>query len=132
MQQELNPKAVLSAAAILLITGTAGVSVLVLFVYPTVGPRWFFYFFILLAFVGLAMPPFFAFNRLLKVHPDLERPRLQRESLGAGVYGAFLVWLSIGRLLTLPLALLIAAILVTVEYLLRLRENDLAKPNEPA
>ena len=132
MQDRLKFNTVATSALFLALLGIGGVALLLNSTYPTLGPRWLMYVFVTVAASGLALPPFYGINRLLKVRPALERTRLQREALGMGVYCSFMVWLSIARLWTLPLAILVLVILVTIDYLLRLRENDLNDSDESA
>jgi hypothetical protein len=51
-----------------------------------------------------------------------------RESIWFGVYFPTLAWLQIPRVLTLPLALLLAMAFILVEWLLRMRERSQWKP----
>ena len=132
MDNELKLKTVLSSGLILGTVGVIGAGSLLFFTYPTIGPRWFFYIFVILAGTGFSLPIFFLANKLLKTRASLERVRLLRESLGMGVYLGFIVWLSIARMLTLPMGLLVLMILVTLDYLMRLRENDMVDASEPS
>ena len=51
-----------------------------------------------------------------------------RQSLWCGLYIPTLAWLQAGRVLTLPMAVLLAAGLILIEFLLRLRERSQWKP----
>ena len=51
-----------------------------------------------------------------------------RQAIWIGIYFPTLAWLRIGRVLNLSLALLLAAGLILIELLLRLRERSQWKP----
>jgi hypothetical protein len=51
-----------------------------------------------------------------------------RQAVWVGVYFGTLAWLQIGRVLTLPLALLLLVGLVLIEWLLRMREQSQWNP----
>jgi uncharacterized membrane protein YcjF (UPF0283 family) len=53
-----------------------------------------------------------------------------RQSLWVGIYSTTLAWLQIGRVLTLPMALVLAIGLVIIEWLMRLRERSQWKPDK--
>jgi hypothetical protein len=55
-----------------------------------------------------------------------------RQAVWIGIYLPVLAWLRIGRVLNLSLALLLAAGLILIEWLLRLRERNQWKPEQPA
>ena len=95
---------------------------------PTVGPRWLFFFMGVLALTGSALP-FLAFlNRRFPSTPPATSGVILRQSLWVGIYGTTLAWLQIGRVLTLPMALVLAIGLVIIEWLMRLRERSQWKP----
>jgi len=52
------------------------------------------------------------------------RTIIVREASLAGIYFATLAWLQLGRVLTLTLGLLLAASLILVESLIRIREKS--------
>jgi hypothetical protein len=123
-------KSVLPAALTLAVIGWGGLAGLVFLTLPTVGPRWLFFFLGVLAFTGSALP-FLAFlNRRFPSMPAATSGVILRQSLWVGIYGATLAWLQIGRVLTLPMALVLAIGLVIIEWLLRLREKSQWKPEE--
>jgi hypothetical protein len=118
----------LPAAVILAVIGWAGLGYLVFFTVPTLGPRWLFFFLILLALTGTALP-FVAFlNRRFPSAPPPTPSVVLRQSLWVGIYGTALSWLQIGRVLTPALAGLLALGLLLIEWLLRLREKAQWRP----
>ena len=121
-------KSVLPAAITLAIIGWGGLVAVVYLTLPTVGPRWLFFFMGVLALTGSALP-FLAFlNRRFPSTPPATSGVILRQSLWVGIYGTTLAWLQIGRVLTLPMALVLAIGLVIIEWLMRLRERSQWKP----
>jgi hypothetical protein len=124
-------KSVLPAAITLAVVGWGGLIALVFLTLPTVGPRWLFFFLGVLALTGSALP-FLAFlNRRFPSTPLATPGVILRQSLWVGIYGTTLAWLQIGRVLTLPMALVLAIGLVIIEWLMRLREKSQWRPDEP-
>jgi hypothetical protein len=83
-----------------------------------------FFFLGVLALTGSTLP-FVAFlNRRFPSSPPTTSGVILRQSLWVGIYGATLVWLQIGRVLTPPMALVLAIGLVIIEWLIRLREKS--------
>ena len=124
-------KSVLPAAITLAALGWGGLVAVVILTLPTVGPRWLFFFLGVLALTGSALP-FLAFlNRRFPSIPPATSGVILRQSLWVGIYGATLAWLQIGRVLTLPMALVLVIGLVIIEWLMRLREKSQWKPDEP-
>lgn len=123
-------KSVLPAALILGVTGWVGLAALVLFTLPTVGPRWLFFFLGVLALSGSALPAMAFLNRRFPSSPSANPGVILRQSMWVGVYGATLAWLQIGRVLTGPLALVLALGLIIIEWLFRLREKSQWQPEE--
>jgi len=123
-------KSVLPAAITLAAIGWSGLVALVFLTLPTVGPRWLFFFLGVLALTGSALP-FLAFlNRRFPSIPPTTSGVILRQSLWMGIYGTTLAWLQIGRVLTLPMALVLAIGLIIIEWLMRLRERSQWKPDK--
>jgi len=114
----------LPAAILLALIGWGGLWWIIFNTFPSVGPRWLFFFLSVLALTGTALP-FVAFlNRRFPSNPPPTRMVIIRQSVWIGIYGPTLAWLQIARVLTLPLALLLALGLVVIEWLLRMREKS--------
>jgi hypothetical protein len=123
-------KSVLPAAITLAVIGWGGLVAVVYLTLPTVGPRWLFFFMGVLALTGSALP-FLAFlNRRFPTTPPAMSGVILRQSLWVGIYGTTLAWLQIGRVLTLPMALVLAVGLLIIEWLMRLREKSQWKPDK--
>lgn len=130
MNTEQTPpvKFFLPTAIILTVIGCGGLSILFLLSVPTVGPRWLFFFLIVLILTGITLP-FTAFlNQRFRSTPPATSTVILRQSILIGVYGAALAWLQIGRVLTGALAILMLIGLALVEFLLRLSERSQWKP----
>jgi hypothetical protein len=119
---------VLPPSLFLFLAGWGGLGVLVYLFPPLVWPRWGFFFFLVMAGTGTALP-FTAFlNRRFGSTPPPDAGVVTRQALWVGVYFSVLAWLQIPRLLTPTMAVLLAAGLVLIEWLLRLREMSLWRP----
>jgi len=121
-------KSILLAAIFLAGAGLFGLIYLIFFTLPTLGPRWLFFFFSVLAVSGLVLPLMAFFNRRFPTQPPVSRNAIVREASLAGIYFATLAWLQLGRVLTLGLGFLLAAGLILMEFLIRLREKSRWEP----
>jgi hypothetical protein len=117
-------KSVLPASFILNVIGWFGLVYLFLYTLPTTGPRWLFFFFCVLAITGVFLPIVAFLNHRFPTKPVAGRAVIVREASLAGIYFAALSWLQLGRVLTLGLGLLLAAGLILLEFLIRLREKS--------
>lgn len=107
---------------------------LMLFVFdltPLVWARWGFFALWFVALTGTALPLAYFFNLRFPSHPPVEPNVILRQALWVGTYGATLAWLQLGRLVTLWVWLGLAGGLITVEYLIRLREQSRWRPPTP-
>lgn len=116
------------AALTLAILGWGGLAYLVIFTSPTGGTRWVFFFAAMLGITGLALPIVAFLNRRFPSAPAPTSPVIVRQAIWFGLYGLTLAWLRISRILTPSMALLLGIGLVIIEWLLRLREKSLWKP----
>ncbi len=131
METQPSPsvKTLLPAALILAITGWFGLAGVIYYSLPTVGPRWLFFFFSVLAITGTFLPLVAYLNRRFPSKPPVGVNVILRQSLWVGIFLPTLAWLQIARVLTIGLAGLMAASMVILEWLLRLRERSRWKPN---
>ena len=131
-QRTIPPfKEYLPAFLILLALGGGGLALVTNLTLPTLGPRWLFFFFLVLLGAGAALPAAYFLNLRFPTKPPAERSVIMREALWTGVCVSLLAWLRMGRVLTLPLGVIIAAVFVLVELLLRLWERSRWKPQNP-
>jgi hypothetical protein len=128
--QQIPVKTYLPAAALLFVIGWGGLLFIILYTLPTIGPRWLFFFFVMLAIVGMVMPLIAYLHLRFPTKPPIGTNVVVRQSILVGVYFSILAWLQIGRVLTLGLALLVGVGLIFLELLLRLRERSQWKPGQ--
>ncbi len=81
-----------------------------------------------MALTGMALPVAAFLNRRFPSLPPPTPGVILRQAIWFGIYLPTLAWLQIGRMLTLPLAVLLALGFLMIEYLLRLRERSQWKP----
>jgi hypothetical protein len=130
MDQDTPPTVIsfLPTAILLGLTGWVGLAAVIYFTLPLVPYRWLFFFLLVLALTGTALP-FVAFlNRRFPSKPAPTHGVIVRQALWVGIYFPTLAWLQIPRVLTPALALLLAVGLILIEGLLRMRERALWKP----
>jgi hypothetical protein len=118
----------LPSAIILALIGWGGLFVLVNYTIPTVGPRWLFFFLSVLAITGTSLPAVAFLNRRFPTSPPATNGAVFREAIWIGIFFPTLVWLQFGRVLTYALIILLAAGLIGIELLLRIRERSQWKP----
>lgn len=121
----------LPAFLTLLISGAVGLFITVTLLLPTLGPRWLFFFFIVLLVSGLFLPFTYFLNLRFPSNPPANKSVVIRQSIWFGAYIATVAWLQLGRVLTLPLAVVLALAFILIELLLRLWERSRWKPQEP-
>ncbi len=109
---------------VLLLLGWGGLYVLVNYTLPTVWPRWGFFALLVIALTATAFPLMYLISTRLSNEP-VEPSVVVRRALWVGVYGAVLAWLQLARLVSLYVIVGLAAGLILIESLLRLRERAL-------
>jgi len=112
----------------MLAIGVLGLILLFSLTLPTLGPRWLLYFLTTFAASGLFLPVAYFFHRRFPNDPPAETTVLVREALWFGAYCDFMLWLQLGNVLNLALAVFIAMGLVAIEFLIRMRERARWKP----
>ena len=123
-------KSTLLASIFLSVIGWGGLAYLILETLPTLGPRWLFFFFSVLGVTGIFLPVSAFLNLRFPAEPVATRTVIVREASLAGIYFATLVWLQLGRVLTIGLGFLLVAGIILVEFLLRLREKGQWNPEK--
>lgn len=119
---------VLVASVLLMIVGWGGLYWVVTTQLPRVGPRWGFFLLLFTAVTGTVMPILRYVNVRLTPATRFLPPGgvIVRQSVWAGLFVVTCAWLQIPRVLSAPIALLLALALVVIEVFLRSREL----PNE--
>jgi hypothetical protein len=131
--EQTKPPSILSVlptAFFLFVTGWGGLAAVIYFTLPTLGPRWLFFFLLVMAISGTLLPVVYFINRRFPSRSPADTSVLVRQALWFGVYGAALAWLQLGRMLSMPVAGALAGAFVLVEALLRMREISRWKPKE--
>lgn len=118
----------LPASLLFFFAGGAGLFYTITKMVPQIGPRWLFFFCLVLAIAGLMTMPIFFLHKRFPSMPGVDALPILRESVFVGVFVASLVWLQIGRMLSPGLGLILAIALVLAEFLIRLWERSTWKP----
>jgi hypothetical protein len=113
---------------LLVFGGWGGVAALLIFAEPLIWMRWSLFALLFLAMTGTALPLVYIFHLRFPGDPPPGLRVILRQAQWVGVYGLVLLWLRQGDLLTTWLALILAGGLLTIEWLIRLRERSLWKP----
>jgi hypothetical protein len=121
-------KPFLIVALILGIFGILGLALLFGFTVPTLGPRWLFFFFGAAAISGIALPIVYLLHWRFPSPNPVTPGMLVRQAIWGGVYFDLLAWFQLGRVLSLPLAVGLAAGIAVIEFALRLAERSRFAP----
>jgi len=116
------------SSLLLMIVGWGGLYYLITQTLPFVWSRWGFFVLTLMAITGTLLPIVYFFHRRFPSENPVEVNVIVRQALWFGIYGATLAWLQLGRLVTVYVVLGLAGGLLTIEYLVRLREKAHWKP----
>lgn len=120
----------LPAVLLLILIGGGGLYLVMTSMLPTIGPRWLFFFFILLLVAGIFIPFTWLINRRFPSDPPAGPQVVVRQAVWFGVFAALLSWLQIGRVLTLPLGTIMGTALFLIEFLIRIWERSRWKPTQ--
>lgn len=121
--QQTTFKTYLPSAITLILIGWGGLAATLYFSLPFVWSRWAFFVFIIMGLTGIALPIVFYFHKRFPDETTAEPNVIIRQSIWAGVFGATLAWLQLGRLVTLYVILGLAGGLIAAEYFIRIREK---------
>ncbi len=115
---------VLIAGVVFMVIGWLGLYQLVTTSLPLVGQRWLFFILLQLAVTGTVLPFVRYLNvRFTPVTADLPPGGvIVRQSIWIGLFVVMCAWLQIPRVLTWPVAILIALLFIIIEAFLRARE----------
>lgn len=116
------------AALFLAVLGWGGLVLLWFNTLPTVGPRWFFFFLLVLAVAGTLLPVVAFLNRRFPGTPPATPAVIMRQATWTGLLGATIAWLQIGRVLTSLMVLLLVIGFGLMEFLIRLGEKSQWEP----
>jgi len=125
-----SPFSFLPTSFLLLAIGWGGLFFLFNVTEPFLLPRWFFFFLVVVAFTGLALPVTSFFNYRFPSDPPATVRVILRQALWVGVYAATIAWLLYGRVFNLAMAIILAMAFLAIEWFIRLREKTRWEPNE--
>lgn len=130
MNGETTPpvRAFILISIILIIVGLGGLIFLVMNTFPTVFPRWMFFFLLVLAVTGATLPVVAFLNRRFPGTPPASGSVIIRQATWFGLFAATAAWLQMGRVLSPVMAFLLLFGFILVEFLLRLNERSQWKP----
>jgi hypothetical protein len=113
----------------LFVFGWAIVAFAIMILTPTVWARWLLFFGGTFGLTGLALPVTWFLNLRFPSNPPAKPAIVVRQAIWVGVYGALLTWLQQERLVSLWSGLGLAAGLIAIEYLIRMREKARWQPS---
>jgi len=112
----------------LVVIGGSGLAFTLFMLEPRLGPRWLFFFFLVIFGAGLALPGSFIIQR--RFAKDYVPSRvLVREAILFGVFLTVLAWLQLGRILTNLIIAIIGVGFLLLEMLLRMAEKSAFNPD---
>ncbi len=118
----------LPASLLFFLAGGAGLFYTITETVPQIGPRWLFFFCLVITVAGLMTVPIFFLHKRFPSNPAVDALPILREAVFVGVFVAGLVWLQIGRMLSPSLGLILAIALILAEFVIRLWERSTWKP----
>ncbi len=118
----------LPASLLFFLAGGAGLFYTITETVPQIGPRWLFFFCLVITVAGLMTVPIFFLHKRFPSTPAVDALPILREAVFVGVFIAGLVWLQIGRMLSPSLGLILAIALILAEFVIRLWERSTWKP----
>lgn len=124
MDEKPSFRPYLIPAIVLAAIGWLGLILLLNLSLPTLWPRWLLFSLMILALTGTALPATWFINFRFPSQPPAEPFIIVRQAIWVGVYGATLVWLEMGRILTFGVGLALGGGLIAIETLIRMREKS--------
>ena len=124
MDSSPSIKVFLPTIVILVFLGWGGLVILMNSTEPTLWPRWLFFFLVVVALTGTALPATIYLNHRFPSKPLANTRVMVRQALWVGVYGATMVWLNYGQVISFNLALIFLVGFMAIEVFLRLWERS--------
>ena len=124
MDSSPSIKVFLPTIVILVFLGWGGLVILMNSTEPTLWPRWLFFFFVVVALTGTALPVTIYLNHRFPSKPPANARVMVRQALWVGGYGATMVWLNYGQVISFNLALIFLVGFMAIEVFLRLWERS--------
>lgn len=116
----------LPAFIVLILVGAGGLAFTLFVMLPTIGPRWLFYFFVVILIAALSLPLAWFLNLRFPGKPRADAGVIVREACLPAICGAVLLWLQMGRMLSFSLGAVICVASILIEVFLRLWEQSRA------
>lgn len=113
---------ILMMCMFLMAIGGGGLAFTLFLLEPRLGPRWMFFFFLVMFGAGASLPGVFIIQRRF-AKQSVSSNVLVREATLFGMYLALLAWLQLGRILTNVMTVIIGIGFILFEMLLRMAEN---------
>jgi len=117
---------------LLSLIGWSGLGLIILYLPPTIGPRWLFFFALFIAVSAMFIPIFSLINQRIERDRELSIIPSVRESLEMAFYINLLVWLLMGKVFDGVTAFLLLVVLVGIEALIRMIERSRFNPTKKA
>ncbi|MBM3143935.1 MAG: hypothetical protein FJ010_02985 [Chloroflexi bacterium] len=118
----------LFTALFLALVGWLGLFAVIIRTLPVLGPRWLFFFLLVLAIAGSILPAAAFLNYRFPTTPPAKRTTVLREALLVSFFIATLAWLQLWRVLTPALIVLLALGIGFIEWMIRLWEGSRWEP----
>jgi hypothetical protein len=115
---------------VLSLIGWGGLAYVIMDTLPTLGPRWLFFFFLVMGMSGTSMPIIGFLHLRFPGDPPSAPGVVVRQAIWVGIYGGLLAWLQLGRVLDTARAVFLAVGFILIEILLHLRERSQFKPTD--
>ena len=115
---------------VLAMIGISGLAYVIFLTLPTLGPRWLFFFFLVIGISGLSLPIISFLHVRFQSNPPVTAGVIIRQSIWTGIFSGLIAWLQLGRVLNSPRAVFLATGFIIIEVLLRMRERSRFKPKE--
>ena len=107
---------------LLVVVGYGGLFFLILEQQPALGPRWLFFFFAMFAGTGTALPVVAYLNFFFPAKAPATQKIILRQASWFGIFVSVILWLAVGRVLSLQIASVLFVGMGVFEFVLRLRE----------
>lgn len=117
-------------SGIVSLTAWSGLGLILIYLPPTIGPRWLFFFFLFVAIASISLPLFLLINQRIEHGRNHGIFPAIRESMELAFYVNLVIWLKFGRVLDTITAILVLFVIVAIEFFIRLFERSRFQPAE--
>ena len=118
---------ILTITLFLVLIGGSGLAFTLFMMEPRLGPRWLFFFFLVIFGTGIALPGSYIIQRRF-AKQDVPSRVLVREGILFGIFIALIAWLQLGRILTNMITAIVGVGFLFFEMLLRVAEKSTFNP----